>query len=295
MTTEKQIPSEIEDIILEKKFAIEQEHHRKLEEDARAQAELILSGQLKFAEYFKQSLTKLPEWIRPYVNLTDHAPDYERIGKGWDRVEGIDLYISIPGLATIIFDPQKGQYRSAVAHWHNASWEEEPRIVFGNSSYWRNDLEYTLIEAQREFQEYQKDLAQFAIAREEKAREWARRDEYEKAAEARAAEAAAKREIEQAKEKAEEQALFEALKGDPIAMHLLKAFILLRDERSTFEQQIYAADEAAYSIENRWSRKAEELRRQAAEAERRAEDEKSRLQSDLDEIEAKLKKSQRGW
>ena len=76
---------------------------------------------------------------------------------------------------------------------------------------------------------------------------------------------------------------------------MLKAFVFLRDERSTFEQRLQDADETMSSIENRWSNRAEELRRQADDADRRAEDERRRLQDDLDDAEAKLKKAERGW
>jgi len=50
-----------------------------------------------------------------------------------------------------------------------------------------------------------------------------------------------------------------------------------------------------YGMEDRWSRKAADLRRQADEYQRHAEDEKSRLQSDLDDAESKLKNAKRGW
>lgn len=104
-----------------------------------------------------------------------------------------------------------------------------------------------------------------------------------------------KRKQEDARQVAEEEALFKAIKNDPVAIQMLKAFILLRDERSIFEQRIEEMGEEMYGMENRWSRKAADLRRQADEAERRARDEQSRLQSDLDDAEAELKKAKRGW
>jgi hypothetical protein len=94
---------------------------------------------------------------------------------------------------------------------------------------------------------------------------------------------------------AEETALFNAIKDDPIAIHMLKAFVLLCDERNAFEQRINEMDEFMFGIEERWSRRAADLRRQAEDIERRAQDEQYRLQSDLDDAESKLKKAQRGW
>jgi hypothetical protein len=99
----------------------------------------------------------------------------------------------------------------------------------------------------------------------------------------------------EAKKISEEQALFDAIKNDPVAVHMLKAFILLRDERSAFEQRLEEMGDEMYGMENRWSYKAAELRRQADDAQRRANDELRRLENDLDDAESKLKKVQRGW
>lgn len=103
------------------------------------------------------------------------------------------------------------------------------------------------------------------------------------------------REAQKQTERDEEQALFDALKNDSIAIHLLKAFVLLRDERSHFESRLEEADEAMYSIENRWSRRAEQLRDLADNIQRRADDERYRLENDLSDAESELKKAQRGW
>jgi small-conductance mechanosensitive channel len=70
---------------------------------------------------------------------------------------------------------------------------------------------------------------------------------------------------------------------------------MILQEQSGFAAQIEDANNSLYFIEERWSREAADLRRRADEAQRRADDEHSRLQSDLDDVETKLKKVQRGW
>lgn len=295
MNDKSVVPEFIASLIDQKRQALEEERRQKEEAEQREQEQQEAQGKAKYQEFLEESLLKVPEWIRTYVALSD--VNYVRIGKGWDRVENLDLFFSIPGLAAIAFDPQKANWRAMRANW-SPSWDEEPRLEFTNNSYWRSDLEYTLIEAHQAQEEYNQYLHQYAEQREERARRAEKYLQEEAQQAAREGEAQIQKELEQAQEKAEEQALFDAIKHDDIAIHLLKAFVLLRDERSGFEQRIYEMDETMYSIENRWSRRAEELHRQADEAQRRAEDERSRLQSDLEDAEAELKKaqrSQRGW
>ena len=111
-------------------------------------------------------------------------------------------------------------------------------------------------------------------------------------------EADARRAAEREQEKSEERELFNLFKDDAVAINLMKAFMMINQERSMFEAQINDANETMYSIEERWTRRAEDLRRQANDAQRRADEERDRvssLQSDLDDAENKLKKTQRGW
>jgi hypothetical protein len=149
-----------------------------------------------------------------------------------------------------------------------------------------------LIQAHREMQNYQSDMERHAARKEELAK---LREQHQQDDEAYGERVAEQFEAERQRQKSEEQALFDAIKSDAIAVNLLKAFVLLRDERSHFETRLQEADETMYSIEDRWTRKATELRRQADEFQRRAEDERHRLESDLDDAEAKLKKVERGW
>lgn len=298
MSTQNEIPSDIAMIIVLKKAAELEEQRQKEQAEKRKQEELEVQGKIQVNEFLQQAILKAPEWIRPYLDPTVCEPNYSRIATRWDRVENLSLYFSIPGLAAIEFDPIKENWRTQHAHWDN-SWDvEEPELVFSNSSFWRTDVEFVLTQAREEFEAYEEywkrytaRRAEQAIQREQDEQAAAKREERERKAEIQA-------ELDHQKEQAEEQALFDLIKSDPIAMHMLKAFVFLRDERSTFEQRLYEADEAMSSMEGFWSNKASELRRQADDAQRRAEDEKSRIQSDLDYTKDELRKAekaQRGW
>ena len=300
MNTNTQIPSDIEAIIEKKRLALLEEKRQKEEQEKQKLNDAQIAGRVKYNEYLQQSILKIPEWIRPYLDVTFNEPDYVRIANRWDHVENIRLYFSIPGLAMIQFDPKNDQWRCETSGWNNYRDDDnEPYLHFSNDSYWRLDVEYVLGEGQREMREHQENLAQYKIQQAERA---SKREEYlqdQQEREARAVEAGHQRQSKEMQEQAEEQALFDAIKNDAIAIHMLKIFVLLRDERSTFEQRLSDADETMYSIEERWSRKAADLRRQADYAQRRAEDEEYRLKSDLDDAEEKLKKAkqqlQHGW
>jgi len=304
MSTQDQVPSVIAEIIEQKRQALLEERRLKQEAEQHEREGAELIGRAKYDQYIQASLLKVPEYLRQYVLPVEDAPDFYRIGKNWQEPNDW-LYFSVPGLAKILFAPNaKGdawKYQNASPYEQKYNYDGdliymEPSLNFSDRQYgWTDDLDYALGCAHAELQKYEKYVTEYAAKQEEFAKDAEQREVLAKAREAREAEAAARREQEQAKEQAEEQALFDALKNDPIAIHLLKAFVLLRDERSTFRDQLENADSALYSMEERHSRHAAELRRQADEAERRADDERRRLQDDLDDAEAKLKKSERGW
>lgn len=295
MNEQNKIPSEIASIIERKKQALLEERQRDEEQKQRKLEEAQLQGQVKFNEYLQESILKTPEWIRPYLDLTFDEVDYERIASGWDRVEKIDLCFSIPGLAVIEFQPKDNSWRCQSAGWNPGYDNDQPYLLFNNYSYWHSDVEFVLESAQSEMQEYEGYLSEYVTEQEERARRQEHNAQLEKNQGAYEAEHTVRKELEHQKEQAEEHALFDAIKHDSIAIHMLKAFVLLRDERSTFEQRLYEADETMSDIENRWSRKAADLRRQADEIERKAADEKARLQSNLEDVEAKLKKTEQSW
>lgn len=287
MSTENQVPSFIEDIIEQKRQVLLAERQQKAEAEKREREQAEAIGKAKHDEYIQAALLKVPEYLRQYVVFDDDPPDFYRIGKGWDTPNDW-LYFEVPGLAKILFAPnaKDDPWKNQIASPYQENFDidgypvyTEPTLDFSErSGGWTDDLAYALGCAHAGLQKYQKYVEEYAAKKE-------LRDQ----------EAQLRRELEQQKEQTEEESLFDVIKNDPIAIHMLKAFVLLRDERSHFEERLYNADEALYSIENRWSRRAEELRRQADEAERRAEDDRRRLQDDLDDAEAKLKKTERGW
>ena len=287
-----QIPSEIAEIIERKKIAMLEEHRQDEELKQRKLEEATEQGKVIFNAWLEDAILKTPEWIRPYLDQ-EREIDYVRIASGWDRPENMVLYFSVPGLAKIVFNPKDNQWRCETSGWHHDYGDaDQPYLHFTNSSNWRNDVEYVVGRAQQEMREYEEYMTQYAVLQEERARQ-AERDLQDQAdREAQDNLIAVRYELKQQEEKREEQALLDILKSDPIAIAMLKVFVLLRDERSTFEARIAEADDQISSSEYYWSNKASELRRQADDAQRRADDERSRIQSDLDDAEAKLKKAQ---
>lgn len=297
MNAQLPIPSDIALLIEKKQAAMLEEKQQKEQADRREQDELETKGQIIFNEQLKASILKVPEWLFKYFDPMDTNPNYLRIGRGWDRAENIDLIFSVPGLAMIAFEQQKNQWRSQTARW-SVTWDSEPILDFNASSYWRSDLEYVLLEAQREMKEYQDFMSQYAAQQEECARRQEQRALEQQAQEGSEREDEIRNELKRQEEKREEEILLDTLRSDPIAITLLKALVMVHQERSGFTSQIEDANNSLYSMEEHWSRKAVELRRQADEAQRHAEEERYRLQSDLDESQSKLKKAeqaQRGW
>jgi len=304
MSANNQVPSEIAEIIEAKRQLLLEERRQKEEKEQRERQEFEAVGRTRYDEYIQSSMLKVPEYLRQYVVPTEEVPDFYRIGKGWNTPNDW-LYFQVPGLAKILFAPnakdEAWKYQTAHPYEQRYGYDGdvinvEPSLNFSDGQYdWTDDLDYALGCAHAELQRHQKHLEEYAAKQDEISEETKQRAVLAKAREAKDAFEAAQLEQEQAKEKAEEQALFDVIKDDPVAVHMLKAFVLLRDERSSFREQLENADWAMYNMEERHARRAEELRRQANEIERNAEYERSRLQGDLDDAEAKLKKEKRGW
>jgi hypothetical protein len=305
MSTDNLVPTQIAQIIQNKRQALMEERNRKAEAEKREREETEAIGRAKHAEYIQAALLKVPEYLHQYLVPSSEEPDYYRLGKDWERPDDW-LYFQVPGLAKFLFAPKaKGEARKfqvaePYKQEHNYDGDViyvEPSLKFDPHDHynWTNDVEYALGCAQAQMQKYQEYLGSWEAAQEEIAREAEQHKVMIQDQEVRGAEKAARRAHEEAQEKAEEQTLFDAIKGDAIALNLLKAFVLLRDERSHFESQLEHANDSLYFADERASRQIERLHREAAEAERRAESERSRLQDDLDDAEKKLKKAERGW
>ncbi len=288
-----QIPEEVITLIgaYEEAQRIEKENkereQQRLTEETNAKGKAIVDG------WIEKAFQNIPEWLHQYYVSEASNFDYHRVVQGWDHEKNMVLSFNIPGLAQIQF--RDGQWRSEQCGWSRGYEDSEPYIHFTRDSYWRSSLEATLVVAKREMEEHQDNLIKYEA---EQAREFKRKADEAQWEEQIGQKIQEEKEQNKAAEQAEEEALLQALKNDPVAIHMLKAFVLLRDERSTFEQRLDEMGEEMYSIENHYSRKAADLRRQAEEAERRAREEESRLrslQNDLDDAEEKLKKAQRGW
>ena len=292
MNDQMKVPEDIAAIIEQKRLAMQAKQEKDEGIKAEKRKAFIETGREKLRLVIIETESSVPEWLWKYdvTQITFGDDDLERIGEGYNKLDSLWLEFHIPGLAPIEF--RKGDWRSAQA---STSWREYgpdlPKLEFNNSSYWRSDLEYTLIEAEQELQSFaqlQKEYQEKMAGEQRYAEQSTRREE----------EAKSKRAAEQTIRETEERELFNVFKDDPVAIQLLKAFMMINQERTTFNSQIEDANESMYSMEEGWSRKAADLRRQADDAQRRAEEERDRvssLQSDLDDIENKLKKAQRGW
>jgi len=292
----KVLPDHVAILIEQKRLAMEAKQKQEELEKHEERDAFIQSGRELLRASITESLKAVPEWLHEYdvTESTWNDDSLESIGQRPKTMSDLDLIFHIPGLAPIKFrfdlDQCKWCSAQSYTNWREYG-PELPKLGFNNNSYFRSDLEFILIEAEQELesfvlaqQEYQEKIAQVQFHEEQEAK---RQEEID-----------ARRASEQTIRDTEERELFNVFKDDPVAIHLLKAFLMIHQERGMFESQIEDANETMYSIEERWSRRAEDLRRQANDAQRRAEEEHDRvrdIQNDLDDAEAKLKKAQRGW
>lgn len=280
-----QIPEEVAVLISKYEEARRIEREDKEREQQRKTEELNAKGKAIVDGWIE----KAPEWLHQYYVSEATNLDYYRVVQGWDHEKELTLTFKIPGLAQIQY--MDGEWRSESNGWNRGYEDSEPYIHFGRDTYWRSSLESTLLVAKGVMESHQDNLSQYEV---EQARFFKRITEEAQMEERVTQRIEEEKEQKQAAEQAEEAALLQALRNDPVAIHMLKAFVLLRDERSTFEQRLEEMGEEMYSIENHYSRKAAVLRRQAEDFERKARDEQYRLQSDLEDAEAELKKMKRG-
>jgi hypothetical protein len=290
MTDQLKVPDDVAGIIAEKRLAMEMERKDKEVKERAERTAKIEQGKKFLREKIELTLMAVPAWLRQY-DVTEFNWD-ERDLELTDRaLKNIVLVFHIPGLAPIQFNSESNNWRAAQAYeeW-NGDWST-PTIKFNNSSYWRTDLEYTLIEAEQEMQNYDELQARYEMRKMEAQISAAEDSQREQESEH-------KQEGNLLQEKTEAETLFAIFKDDPVAVNLLKAFLMIRQERTIFEAQLEDANSSLYSMEEHWTRKAADLRRQADAAERRASEEFNRandLEDDLSKANKKVKESQRGW
>jgi len=247
MNTQTEVPAEIATLIETKRQASLKERQQKAESEKREREEAEAIGKAKYDEYIQAALAKVPEFLHQYVSGSDEEPDYFRIGKGWEQPKTW-LHFEIPGLAQIMFAPNakqspwKCQTASPYEQRYGYDGETiliEPSLSFSDGQYgWTDDIDYALGSAQGELQKYRKYVEEYEVKQDEIAKEREQRQAEAQVRAARDAEANAQRELQATREKLEEQALFEVIKNDPVVMHLVKAFILVMDERRDFNAQL---------------------------------------------------------
>jgi hypothetical protein len=241
---------------------------------------------------FDDAIEMIPDVIRPFVKLDGvDISDQSHYGMTWND---LILEFHIPELAPIamVFDVDRQTDKPKLTKWivsgigetdYDSDLEVCKTAVFKFGDRYQKvvkDKEINLYEVLQYANNVAKQLPEFQQSLDLSLFRLIKRQRENEALEE--------------KQRSGEQALFDAIKNDGIAIHLLKAFVLLRDERSNFEQRLNEADESLYWIDERWSRQAADLRRQAEDADRRAADEKAQLQNVLDDVESKLKKAIRG-
>ena len=298
------VPAEIAAIIEQKKMVMQAKQKEEERTRLEKRNQMIEAGRSAFRSKVAETLKAVPDWLHQYdvTEIECTEDDLERVGEGYNKLDSLWLEFHIPGLAPIQFQREKirgaenfvNQWRSAnvyFEHHYDYGYSDKPTLAFTNSSSWRTDLEFVFGEAEMNFSEFASKMAEYNQRLEDsRIREEQQEESDVKANVIHAAEQAAR--------ESEERILFNLFKDDPVAINLMKAFLMINQERTAFNAQLEDANETVYSIEQRWIRRAEDLRRQAEHAQRMADEERNRvssLQSDLDDAEGKLKKAQRGW
>jgi len=159
-------------------------------------------------------------------------------------------------------------------------------------------LDEALVSAKLKGLEYDERMAELelvnqarAVRAQERERKQAEREQRQTEAEARDEQ---ERETEAVRQLREEQLLLDTLKGDPVAVALLKLFVDMRAERQHWLARIDEMEQAAARTEERHSEHLARVREEARTNERlaREADERARdLDSELDETKRKARKA----
>jgi hypothetical protein len=286
--TDVKIPSEILEVIAQKNEEIKEEQERVERERREEAARWLDMGHKRLLQDYSAALALAPAWIRPFsVTLRNWDEEELRklgqcIARNWGHSETDVMWFEIPGLATVQFGGEKRGWRTEQAY-QSHEWGKPPAMRF--EDYWRQDLPSTLVIAEKAAREL------MALQQEFEERQEERQALNELSSEVEAG-VAQRQEERQAAEKSEEMALFDTIKNDEVALLLLRTLVAVHQERSTLTRQIEEATETTWSVEERLTQRAAELRRQADDAERRADDERRRA-SDLEDDLAKEKKLRR--
>lgn len=289
LEAEMTVPVEIAMLIALKKEAMLAEEAQKNADQERERATAIAGAKGILHAMIAERLLGVPDWLRPY-DVTEKQwseDDLENAGRCNSKFPQLKLYFDVPDL-TQIAQNVKGDWAAA---YPVKEYREAPEIGFFRDTHFRSDLGYVLVSAQENLEEFIKLNSEYQEYLGELRRQVEEDQHLQEIV-------TLSRQLLCEHKETEEKALFEAFENDPVAIQLLKAFLMIRQERNIFEERISNADDTLCSVEERWSRKAADLRLRADDAERHANEEHERardLESEKDDIEKRLKKAEGGW
>lgn len=274
------VPGEILGMI-EAEIAKEKDALEKAKEEEEAKdARLLARGRELYQDYVDGVLPEVPEVMRPF--LDESAVDdgvYRSIGLGY-KPESVGLMFSVPGLAPMRLNTKPEQWVWIVAQIDSGV-RSNSAPEYDLKHYGKNfdDLDPALVYAFNMATQFAKQTEEHRKYLDDERR---RQEEYQAREEQEVNEATTGQE----REESEAQALLDALKGDPVAILMLKAYLVIRAERSEFARRVNDMDEAMDCLQDASGRRVDILQRQAKEAKSQAEEERRRaddLQDDLDQ------------
>lgn len=234
------IPENIELIINEEIERINKEQAEKEEKERAEYQQRLERGRAYIKAYVDREMEFVPEYLREfYHHLNQNNRDDDELARlyGEENESGdisLDLVFYVPGLAPIVYDVHNESLGCFAALVN----DEEGCAVWGD---WRNiyrrrdRVETVLAIAKKEFAKYQEIELKFG-QREEKRRE--REIEKQRRDYQRSLMNDAVKEVAAM----EDQDLFDAVKNDQVAIHMLKAFLAIQRERKEFERSVDEAE-----------------------------------------------------
>lgn len=280
----QQVPEELEVIISEENIKLAIKKNNEEAENRKQEKERREIKQKEWRFFLKEAKSLFPKMLHRYIAKA----------RTEEQMQQRCLLFHVPGLspfwAELSWSREKEHYllhSIVVTGLYPGDQQDEPQLLANwGKKYTLNDLSEALAFARHEYLRFEVHSIKRAEILLER-----RRAEKENRRQARESE----KRIVQAEDqkRSEEQALFESLKSDPVVILLLKAFLLIREERNTFAEQIESADNFAESIERHMSEKLRLAKENADHAYREASDERRRkedLQDELDKAEKKIKR-----
>ena len=229
------IPEPIAEIVNAEELRIVEERKENEEKKEREKNLRSDRGRAYIDQYVDSKLALVPEYLRPFYLYLRSDRSYEDLALAWGAENensdiGLDLVFYVPGLAPLVLEVKTGVLSCYIALSNDeddcAAWGDWP-----NACRRHKRPETVLAFAKEEFEKYQEIERKY-----EEDRERVRLQHVAKQAKA-FEENAINAAIEEV-EKSEEWELFNAIKHDPVAVQLLKAFVLTQQERNSFQQQI---------------------------------------------------------